>query len=242
MLLVDVGHLLTKFVTPLHFFSDVLLLELLFLIAEGCCGLVVLAGDGLFLLTLQLTDFLLHGAQLIRRGGQLHANPGTGLVDKVNCLVGQRTVVDVANTQVGCRFERFVSDLDPMVLLIQAANAVQDLDGLKQRRLIHEHWLETTFQGSVLFDVLTVLIERGCADALDLAAGKGWLEDVGRVDGALGGAGAHQSVQLIDKQHDLARLTDLVENLLEALLEFAAVLGPGNKRAHIEGQHTLAHQ
>src|SRR5213596_3240770 len=75
------------------------------------------------------------------------------------------------------------------------------------------------------FSVFAVLVEGCGADALDLAAGQGGLEDVRGIDGALGGARANQGVELIDEEHDLAAGADLIEDLLQALLELAAVLG-----------------
>ena len=40
------------------------------------------------------------------------------------------------------------------------------------------------FSGSVLLDVLAILVERGGADALNLAARQGRLQHIGSVDGA----------------------------------------------------------
>src|SRR6202140_451678 len=55
-LLVDLGHGRAELVAPLHLFLDVLVLELLLLIAEGGGRLVVLVGDRLFLLDLEIAD------------------------------------------------------------------------------------------------------------------------------------------------------------------------------------------
>ena len=68
------------------------------------------------------------------------------------------------------------------------------------RRLLDHDRLEAALEGGVALDVLAVLVERGRADALQLAARQGGLEDVGGVDGALGGAGADERVQLVDEQ------------------------------------------
>jgi hypothetical protein len=77
--------------------------------------------------------------------------------------------------------------------------------------------LEAALQGAVLLDVLAVLVERGGADALDLAAGQGRLEHVGGVDGALGPAGADQRVQLVDEQDDVAaRRTSFMTALMRS--------------------------
>ena len=60
--------------------------------------------------------------------------------------------------------------------------------------------LEAPLQGGVLLDVLAVLIEGGGADDLELAPAQGGLEDIGGVHAALGIAGAHDVVDLVDDQ------------------------------------------
>ena len=74
------------------------------------------------------------------------------------------------------------------------------VDGLLERGLLDHHRLEAALERGVLLDVLAELVERGGADALQLAARERRLEDVGGVDGAFGGAGAHERVQLVDEE------------------------------------------
>ena len=55
------------------------------------------------------------------------------------------------------------------------------------------------------------------------------------VHGALGGTGADDRVQLVDEDDDLALgVGDLLQDGLQAVLEFAAVLGAGDHRAEVE--------
>ena len=66
------------------------------------------------------------------------------------------------------------------------------------------------------------------------------LEQVGRVHGALGGAGPDHRVQLVDEQDDPALgVLDLLEHGLEPLLELAPELGAGDERAEIERDDPL---
>ena len=105
------------------------------------------------------------------------------------------------------------------------------------------HGLEAALQRGVLFDVLAVLVERGGADAVQLAARQHGLEQVAGVHGAFGLARADHGVQLVDEQDDLALgLLHLLEHGLEALLELAAVLGAGDQRAHVERDDALVLQ
>ena len=52
--------------------------------------------------------------------------------------------------------------------------------------------------------------------------------------------GTHEGVELVDEQDDVAAGADLLEHLLEALLEVAAVAGAGDQRAEVERVELLA--
>ena len=133
-------------------------------------------------------------------------------------------------------------DRDLVVLLVALADAHQDVDRLLERRLLDHDRLEAALEGGVALDVLAVLVERRRADALELAAGERRLEDVGGVDRALGRAGADERVQLVDEQDRVVRVAELLDDLLEPLLELAAVLRAGDERADVEGQDALVEQ
>ena len=110
-------------------------------------------------------------------------------------------------------------------------------------RLVHQHRLEAALQRRVLLDVLAVLVQRGRADGVQLAARQHRLEHVAGVHGALGRARADDGVQLVDEQDDLpGRVGDLLEHGLEPLLELAAVLGAGDQRAHVQRDDALVLQ
>src|SRR3546814_12435739 len=68
------------------------------------------------------------------------------------------------------------------------------------------------------------------------------LQDGSGVDGALGGTGTHEGVELVDEQDDVAAGADLLEHLLEALLEVAAVAGAGHERTEVERVELLVLQ
>ena len=111
-----------------------------------------------------------------------------------------------------------------------------------ERGLLHLHRLEAALECGVLLEVLAVLVERGGADGLQLAAGEHRLQDAGRVDGALGGAGTDERVDLVDEQDDVAAGLDLLEHLLQALLEVAAVAAAGDECAEVERVQLLVAQ
>ena len=63
-------------------------------------------------------------------------------------------------------------DAHAVIDLIALLQAAQDGNGVLDSRLIDHDGLEAAFEGGVLFNVLAVLVERGRADAVQLAAGK----------------------------------------------------------------------
>ena len=160
--------------------------------------------------------------------------PRGGLVDQVDRLVGQEAVGDVAVGELGGGLERLVGDLHAVVLLVALAQALEDLHGLLGGGLLDLDLLEAALQGGVALEVLAVLVERGRADRLQLAAGQRRLQDGGGVDRALGGAGADEVVELVDEEDDVAALGDLLHHLLQALLELAAVLGARDQGGQVE--------
>ena len=126
-----------------------------------------------------------------------------------------------------------------MVRLVAVAQTLQDLDRVRHGRLAHLDGLEAALERGVLLDVLAVLVERGRTDGLQLAAGQHRLEDARRVDGALGGTGTDERVDLVDEQDDVAAGADLFEDLLQALFEVTAVAAAGHERTEVEGVELL---
>ena len=181
--------------------------------------------------------------ELDGRGVDLHAQARRRLVDEVDRLVGEEAVGDVAVGEHGRGDERRVADLDAVVRLVALLQPAQDRDRVRDRRLADEDRLEAALERGVLLDVLAVLVERRRADRAQLAAREHRLQEVGRVDGALGRARADDRVQLVDEEDDLAGgVLDLREHGLEPLLELAAVLRAGEQRADVERPHALALQ
>ena len=196
--------------------------------------------DRRFLLLARGRDLVLELAVVGRRLHATDAQARAGLVDEVDRLVGQVAVGDVAVGEVRRRDERLVGDRDAVVRLVAVAQALQDLDRVRDRRLLDLDRLEAPLERGVLLEVLAVLVERGRADRLELAAREHRLEDARGVDRALGRAGADERVQLVDEEDDVAAGADLLQHLLQALLEVAAVAGPGDERAEVERVELLA--
>ena len=175
---------------------------------------------------LELEQPALEDVDLGRDRLELHRQPAGRLVDQVDGLVGEEAVGDVAGRQLGRRDQGRVLDLDLVVDLVPLLDAAEDGDRVVDRGLADEDRLEPPLEGGVLLDVLAELVERGGADAAELAAGQGRLEQVGRVHRPLGLARADDQVQLVDEEDDPPLgLGDVLEDRLEPLLELAAELG-----------------
>ena len=126
------------------------------------------------------------------------------------------------------------------VLLFQAA---QDRDGVFDIGLADEDNLEAALEGRIFFDVLAIFVQRGGADGAQLSASQRGLQHVGGVDGAFGGSGADQRVQLVDEENDLSlRVFDFFQNGFEAVFKFAAIFCAGEHGAEIERNHALVLQ
>ena len=111
------------------------------------------------------------------------------------------------------------------------------------RRLVDIDRLEAPRQGGVLLDMLLVFVERGGADAMQFAARQRGLEQVRRIHGAVGFAGADDGVHLVDEQHvGAGRAGHFLQHGLEPLLELAAIFGAGDQRAHVEREQLLVLQ
>jgi hypothetical protein len=192
-------------------------------------------------LDLHLRDLALEPVDVGGLALDLHLDAAGGLVDEVDRLVGQGPVADVAGGEHGRGHTRLVGDLDAVVGLVLLLDPPQDLRWCLDRRLLDQHRLEAPLERLVLLEVLAVLVEGGGADRPQLTAREGGLEHVAGVHAAFGLAGAHQRVELVDEQDDVAvRVLDLGEHALEALLELAAVLRAREQGGQVERQQLLA--
>ena len=121
------------------------------------------------------------------------------------------------------------------MLLVLLLEATQDRNGVFNRRLGDKYGLETTCKSSVLLDVLAVFIQCSSTNCAELATGKRWLQDVASVHGALGSAGAHDGVELVDEEDNLAvRLGHLFYHALQAVLKLTTVLCACYQGGHIK--------
>ena len=236
------GHLVEEvdaLGAPFGFLRLALLEELLLLVAQVRGALELLRLDRALLLAPDARDLVFEIAVVGRCLHATDAQARTGLVDEVDRLVGKVAVGDVAVGEVGRGDDRLVGDRDAVVSLVAVAQTLQDLDRVRDGGLLDLDRLEPPLERRVLLEVLAVLVERRRTDGLQLTAGEHRLEDRRRVDRTFGRAGTDEGVQLVDEEDDVAARADLLQHLLQALFEVAAVTRAGDERAEVEGVELL---
>ena len=212
-------------------------------LGKTCLGQLVLLLLQSGLLDLHLDDLPGHRVQLSRHGVHFRPDLGAGFVDQIDGLVGQEPVSDIPMGQGRGGDDGGVRDLHAVEHLVALFQATEDGDGILHRGFIHLHRLEPALQSGVLFNILAVLVQRRRTDAVQLAPSQHGLQQVARIHAALGLSCAHNGVQLIDEQDDLALgLLHLVQHGFQPFLKLAPVLGARNQRAHIQGENGLVLQ
>ena len=155
--------------SPSLFLLLALSFQPLLVIAQFGCLLKVLTLDGLVLLRGDLGDLAVQLLELWRGGQSLDTQSGTSLIDQINGLVRQITILNVSGRQFGGRLQSTVGNRDMMVVLIARTKTLQDLNGFSDGRLMHLDGLETSLQSGILLDGLAVLIGGGGTNGLELA-------------------------------------------------------------------------
>ena len=190
------------------------------------------------LLVLELQAAPLDGLEVAWHAGHIEPQLGCGLIHQVHRLVRQMTPSNVAFAEADGGHKGVVVDVDLVVGLVTGLEGVHHLDSRLRGGLFDPDGVEAPLQRWIALDVLSVVVRSSGADDLDFAACEGGLHHIGGIDAALGGAGAHHGVDLIDEEDDLPPAgLDLVQYGLETLLELAAELGAGHETGHVEGQN-----
>ncbi|SVK51772.1 Protein of uncharacterised function (DUF3170) [Acinetobacter baumannii] len=155
---------------------------------------------------------------------------GARLVDHVDRLVRQMTIVDVFHRQLHRGADRLGGITHVVVRFILGLQAVDDLNGLFRRRFGDIDLLETARQSAILFEDVAELLVGGRADHPDLAARQQRFDQIGGIHlPARSRTGADDGVNFIDEQDAVLILFQLLEQRLEAFLEVAAVFGAGQQ-------------
>ena len=91
-----------------------------------------------------------------------------------------------------------------MVNLVLLLEAAQYGNGILHAWLFNQYRLEAPLKRRILFNVLAVLVNGGCADTVEFTPCQRGLQHIGRIHCAVGLSGAYKCVNLINKQDHLA--------------------------------------
>ena len=138
--------------------------------------------------------------EFLRAGIHFRPDARARLVEKVDRLVGEEAVLDVARREDYGAHERLVADVHVVVLLEALLDAAQYRDRVLLARRIYLHGLEAALERLVGLHVLAVLVECRRADAVKLAAGEKGLEHVACIGRPLSLACADNRMDLVDEE------------------------------------------
>ena len=172
----------------------------------------------------------------------MDACASTSLIEDVNGLVWQETVLDVATRKRNSSLDGSLGVVDVVVLLVAVLKTVDNRNGVVGVWLADVDWLETPLKCSVLLDMFTVLFCRSCTDDLDFSTRQRWLQDGRGVDGALCGAGANDGVNLVNEEDVILGFLQLSNNLLHAVLELTAILRTCYQTCQVKRPNLLSAQ
>ena len=211
-------------------------------IAEGRAFFKVFASQGRFFFFIDVGQFLFQVLEFVRRRIDLHADAGRRFVHDVDGLVRQVAVGNVSRRQFDRSLYSFVGDAGLVEGFVAVAQAEEDSHGVVFRRFADQDGLEAAGQGGIFFKVFLIFVDSRGADALQIAAGQGRFEDVGRIHGAFDGTSPNELMDFVDEEDDRVVLFNRVEDALDPFFKFTTVLGTGNDTGQIEGENALVQQ
>ncbi len=199
---------------------------------------VLLRGGALHLLHVD-ADALVDFAELLAVARLAQLGARARFVDQIDGLVRQEAVGDIPVRLVHRGFDRFARVFDVMEILVPILHAEQDVDGLPLARRIDLDRLEAALERSILLDVLPILGRSRRADAPDLAPRERRLENVCRIERALGRARADERMELVDEHDDVRVVGQLLHDRLQALFELTTVLRASDDQRNVERENPL---
>ena len=195
------------------------------------------------LLNFELHDPAAHIVQFRRHGIDFCTDQGAGFIHKVDGLVREKTVADIAIGQSRRGNKCAVMDPDAVVDLITFLQSAQDGNRVLHCRLIHLDRLEPSLQSRIFLNVLAVFVQGRGPDAVELSPCQHRLEKVPGIHTAFRPARADNGMQFIDEKDDPAfTAADLLQDRLQPFFKLPSVLCACNQCAHVQRKDRLAFQ
>ena len=165
-----------------------------------------------------------------------------GLVNQVNGLIRKEAVGDVSRSVDCCSDQRGVGDANSMVNLVLWLETTEDRDSGLKRGLVNLHGLESAFEGSVAFDVFTVLVWRCGPDQLQTTSERR-LDEIRCRDGAFSLAKSKEDMEFVDEADGVAALVfNVSQERFELFLELAADARACNDPGEVKRENAFVEQ
>ncbi|MBA7695743.1 hypothetical protein ES703_104378 [subsurface metagenome] len=219
-----------------------LLNEVPFLVPQPGRLLEILPADNLFFLVADLLHFLFQINQLLGYHQVIDVDLRAGFIHYIDGLIRHELVGNIAVAQLHAYLDGLIGIPDMVMTLVSLFEPLKDVLTVFHAGRGHHHLLEAPLQGSVLFHVTAVLIQSSGADDLDLSAGEGRFEHIGRIQGSAGTAGTYNGVQLIDEQDNVPGVIELIHQGFKPFFKLSPIFCAGHQAAQVQGQHALAVQ
>ena len=195
---------------------------------------VILFFQGCFL-DFQLHDFTPQFIQFCRHGIQFRFDQRTRFIHQIDCLVRKETVGKITIRKHRRADQCSIHDFDAVIDLIPLFQPTQNGYGILYGRLFYQHRLETPLQRGIFFNILTVFIQSGSADAMQFPPRQHGLEHIAGIQCTVRLARTNDCVQLIDEQNDLSvAVLHIIQHRLQTFLELTPVFRARHQRPHIQ--------
>ncbi len=168
--LADLIVTVSRRVQPFLFFIFQFRRKLFLFVAKLCRTFKILRTHSRLFFRRQLLLAFFQIFDFGRRRKGLQPHFGSRFVNQVNRLIGQITVADIPRRKLHRRQNRRIGNFYFVVRFIFVADALENFHSLFFGRFPDGNRLKTPFQRRILFDVLSVFLNRGCADNLQFAA------------------------------------------------------------------------
>ena len=186
----------------------------------------------------ELQPFL-HFGDLFRQRSLAQLYARSGFVNQIDGLVRQKAVGNVAVGMRHRKVDGVVGIRDRVKFFVAVFDSEKNFGRISFVRRRNFYRLEAALQRAVFLDGLAILPRSGRADALNFAARKRRLEDVGGVKRTFRRARAHQRVQFVNKDDAVLRLHQFLHDGLQPFFELSAIFGAGDDQRKIKRQNAF---
>src|SRR5690606_22095138 len=96
-------------------------------------------------------------------------------------------------------------------------------NGLFYAGRIYQNFLETAIEGSIFFNVHSVLVQCGSTDALQVTTGECGFENITCIQRSTGTAGSDDGMNFINKKDDISVFFELIHDGFHPFFKLSAV-------------------